>query len=128
MDAIARMPRCLIDKSNPVRVIDAFVDALILAKMSFEGSRAGGDWSALVPPLVPPLGSLLKLYIYDYLNRGSIEPAAGTRGRRHCRDHAAAGRLVPDHKTICARFVELCVRWGVLRRRALPLMAASSKR
>jgi hypothetical protein len=26
-----------IDKSNPVRVIDAFVDALDLAEMSFEG-------------------------------------------------------------------------------------------
>jgi hypothetical protein len=43
-------PECLddfIDESNPVRVIDVFVDALDLAEMSFEG---GGDRSALVPP------------------------------------------------------------------------------
>ena len=34
------MPECLddfIDESNPVRVIDAFVDALDLAEMGFEG-------------------------------------------------------------------------------------------
>jgi transposase len=36
------LPECLddfIDESNPVRVIDVFVDALDLAEMSFEGSR-----------------------------------------------------------------------------------------
>src|SRR6266404_2981913 len=47
------LPECLddfIDESNPVRVIDVFVDALDLAEMSFEG--AGGDWSAIVPPSV----------------------------------------------------------------------------
>jgi hypothetical protein len=34
------LPECLddfIDESNPVRVIDVFVDALDLVKMSFEG-------------------------------------------------------------------------------------------
>jgi transposase len=34
------LPECLddfIDESNPVRVIDAFVDALDLAEMSFKG-------------------------------------------------------------------------------------------
>jgi transposase len=34
------LPECLddfIDESNPVRVIDAFVEALDLAEMSFEG-------------------------------------------------------------------------------------------
>ena len=36
------LPECLhdfIDESNPVRVIDVFVDALDLAEMSFEGLR-----------------------------------------------------------------------------------------
>ena len=37
-------------RATPVRVIDAFVDALDLAEMSFEGS----DWSALVPSLGSP--------------------------------------------------------------------------
>jgi transposase len=51
------LPECLddfIDESNPVRVIDVFVDALDLAEMSFEGGGAGGDWSAIVPPLGSP--------------------------------------------------------------------------
>jgi transposase len=40
------LPECLddfIDESNPVRVIDVFVDALDLAEMSFEGG--GGSMS-----------------------------------------------------------------------------------
>jgi len=52
------------------------------------------------------------------------------------------GRLAPDHKTIadfrkdnglalrkvCARFVELCLSWGFLRRQASPSMVASLRR
>jgi len=51
------MPDCLddlIDESNPVRVIDVFVDALDLAEMSFEGWESGGDRSAVVPPVGSP--------------------------------------------------------------------------
>jgi transposase len=51
------LPECLddfIDESNPVRVIDVFVDALHLAEMSFEGcsrrQRVGaGAGIALLP-------------------------------------------------------------------------------
>ena len=45
------LPECLddfIDESNPVRVIDVFVDALDLAELSFEGVEPA---SAVVPPL-----------------------------------------------------------------------------
>ena len=51
------LPECLddfIDESNPVRVIEVFVGALDLAEMSFEGSGAGGNRSAFVPPLGSP--------------------------------------------------------------------------
>jgi hypothetical protein len=37
------LPECLddwVEESNPVRVIDAFVDALDLAKMGFDGSTS----------------------------------------------------------------------------------------
>ena len=61
------LPECLddwVDESNPVRVVDAFVDALDLKQLSFEG---------MVPevtgrPSYHP-SALLKLYIYGYLNR-----------------------------------------------------------
>src|SRR3954470_14211917 len=61
------LPECLdewIDESNPVRAVDAFVDALDLGKLGFEG---------VVPevtgrPSYHP-SAQLKLYIYGYLNR-----------------------------------------------------------
>ena len=69
------MPDCLddfIDESNPVRVIDIFVDALDLAEMSFEGVAPAATGRPSYHPSV-----LLKPYIYDYLNRAqSSRPAA----------------------------------------------------
>ena len=61
------LPECLddfIDESNPVRVIDVFVDALDLAEMSFEGVEPAVTGRPSYHPSV-----LLKLYIYRYLNR-----------------------------------------------------------
>src|SRR5262249_55974196 len=63
----ALLPECLddfIDESNPVRVIDVFVDALDLAEMSFEGVEPAATGRPSYHPSV-----LLKLYIYGYLNR-----------------------------------------------------------
>ena len=61
------LPECLddfIDESNPVRVIDVFVEALDLAEMSFEGVEPAATGRPSYHPSV-----LLKLYIYGYLNR-----------------------------------------------------------
>src|SRR5437868_7752576 len=83
------LPECLddfIDESNPVRVIDVFVDALDLAEMSFEGIEPAATGRPSYHPSV-----LLKLYIYGYLNRVQSGPAARTRSRTQCRGHVAAG-------------------------------------
>ena len=61
------LPECLedwIDEDNPVRVIDAFVDALSLAELGFEGTEPAATGRPAYHPSV-----LLKLYIYGYLNR-----------------------------------------------------------
>jgi transposase len=61
------LPECLddfIDESNPVRVIDVFVDALDLAEMGFEGVEPAATGRPSYHPSV-----LLKLYIYGYLNQ-----------------------------------------------------------
>ena len=61
------LPECLddwIDESNPVRVIDAFVDALDLGKLGFSGAEPAATGRPAYHPSV-----LLKLYIYGYLNR-----------------------------------------------------------
>lgn len=49
---------------NPVRVVDAFVDALDLSGRGFEAdNRVAGGRPAYHP------AALLKIYIYGYLNR-----------------------------------------------------------
>src|SRR5262249_26738615 len=53
-----------VDESNPVRVIDAFVDALNVAELGFEGVEPAATGRPSYHP-----SSLLKLYIYGYLNR-----------------------------------------------------------
>jgi hypothetical protein len=61
------LPECLddwIDEENPVRVIDAYVDALDLAGLGFDGVEPAATGRPGLHPSV-----LLKLYIYGYLNR-----------------------------------------------------------
>ena len=120
------LPECLddfIDESNPVRVIDVFVDALDLAEMSFEGVEPAATGRPSYHPSV-----LLKLYIYGYLNRVQSSRRLEREAGRNVEVMWLLGRLVPDHKTIadfrkdnglalrkvCARFVELCREMGLL--------------
>ena len=48
---------------NPVRVVDAFVDALDLSALGFDVTPASTGRPSYFP------ATLLKLYIYGYLNR-----------------------------------------------------------
>jgi transposase len=71
---------------------------------------------------------LLKLYIYGYLNRVQSSRRLEREAGRNLEVMWLLGRLAPDHKTIadfrkdnggaskkvCARFVELCRRMGLL--------------
>jgi transposase len=120
------LPECLddfIDESNPVRVIDVFVDALDLAEMSFDGVEPAATGRPSYHPSV-----LLKLYIYGYLNRVQSSRRLEREAARNVEVMWLTGRLVPDHKTIadfrkdngrairnvCARFVALCREMGLL--------------
>ena len=83
------LPECLddfIDWSNPVRVIDVFVDALDLAEMSFEGVEPAATGRPSYHPSV-----LLKLYIYGYLIGCSRAGGSNERGRTQRRGYVAAG-------------------------------------
>src|SRR6201997_4037499 len=120
------LPECLddfIDESNPVRVIDVFVDTLDLAEMSFEGIKPAATGRPSYHPSV-----LLKLYIYGYLNRVQSSRRLEREAGRNVEVMWLLGRLAPDHKTIadfrkdnglalrkvCAQFVELCREMGLL--------------
>jgi transposase len=120
------LPECLddfIDDSNAVRVIDAFVDALDLAELGFEGVEPAATGRPAYHPSV-----LLKLYIYGYLNRVQSSRRLEREAGRNVEVMWLLGRLIPDHKTIadfrkdngpalrkvCGRFVELCRDLGLL--------------
>ena len=120
------LPECLddfIDEINPVRAIDAFVDALDLGGLGF----AGVEPAATGRPSYHP-SALLKLYIYGYLNRVQSSRRLEREAGRNVEVMWLLGRLVPDDKVIadfrkdngkairkvCARFVELCHEMGLL--------------
>ena len=80
---------------NPVRPIDVFVDELDLGELGFGGvePRATGR------PAYHP-ATLLKIYIYGYLNRVQ----SSRRIERECQRNVElvwlSGRLMPEFKTI----------------------------
>ena len=127
------LPECLedwVDENNPVRVIDAFVDALDLRDLGFDGV----DPAATGRPSYHPSINL-KLYIYGYLNRVQSSRRLEREAGRNVEVMWLLGRLAPDHKTIadfrkdngaaikkvCARFVELCRRMGLLSKASVAI-------
>ncbi|SMD15431.1 Transposase [Fulvimarina manganoxydans] len=125
-DQVTLFPPCLqdwIEEDNPVRVIDAFVDALDLGSLGFEGVEAAATGRPSYHPF-----ALLKLYVYGYLNRVPSSRRLEREAGRNVEVMWLTGRLSPDHKTIaefrrrngkaigrvCARFVSLCREMGLL--------------
>jgi transposase len=53
-----------VSDTNPVRVVDVFVDELELVKLGFEGVIPAGTGRPAYHSAI-----LLKIYIYGYLNR-----------------------------------------------------------
>jgi len=133
------LPECLddfIDESNPVRVIDAFVDALDLSDLGFDGMEPAVTGRPAYHP-----STLLKLYIYGYLNRVQSSRRLEREAGRNLEVLWLLGRLVPDHKTIadfrkdngpaikkvCARFVELCRQMGLLTKASVAIDGSKFK-
>src|ERR687898_3270499 len=117
-------PECLddwIDEENPVRVIDAFVDAIDLGELGFDGVVPEATGRPAYHPAV-----LLKLYIYGYLNRVQSSRRLEREAGRNVEVMWLTGRLMPDHKIhrglpqnngrairqVYTRFVGLCREMG----------------
>jgi transposase len=116
------LPDCLDDyvgEENPVRIVDAFIDELDLAVLGFAG---------VIPevtgrPSYHPV-TLLKIYLYGYLNRVQSSRRLERETQRNIEVMWLTGRLMPDFKTIadfrrdngpairavCSQFVALCRR------------------
>ena len=102
---------------NPVRVVDAFVEQLDLEKLGFEGMHP----EATGRPAYHP-STLLKIYLYGYLNRVQSSRRLERETQRNVELMWLTGRLAPDFKTIsnfrkdngpairgaCRQFMELC--------------------
>jgi transposase len=132
-------PECLddwIDENNPVRVIDAFVGALDLGELGFDGVEPAETGRPSYHP-----SALLKLYVYGYLNRVQSSRRLEREAGRNVEMMWLLGRLVPDHKTIadfrkdngrairkvCARFVELCREMGLLAKASVAIDGSKFK-
>ena len=119
------LPECVddyVDENNPVRVVEAFVDRLDLAELGFERAVPAETGRPAYHP-----GTLLKLYIYGYLNRVPSSRRLEREAQRNLELMWLLGRLAPDFKTIadfrrdngpaiqatCRRFVLLCRSMGL---------------
>ncbi|WP_416427722.1 IS1182 family transposase (plasmid) [Pseudomonas sp. App30] len=108
--------------TNPVRVVDVFVDELDLVKLGFEGVIPAGTGRPAYHPAI-----LLKIYIYGYLNRIQSSRRLEREAQRNVELMWLTGRLMPDFKTIanfrkdnskgirgvCRQFVVLCQQLGL---------------
>src|SRR3984885_3240289 len=108
-----------VSEENPVRVIEAFVEALDLGTLGFAGVVA----EATGRPGYHP-GLLLKIYVYGYINQIASSRRLERESQRNVEMMWLTGRLAPDFKTIadlwkdngaairatCRQFIALCRR------------------
>jgi transposase len=108
--------------TNPVRVVDVFVDELDLGKLGFNGVDPAATGRPSYHPEV-----LLKIYIYGYLNRIQSSRRLEREAQRNVELMWLTARLTPDFKTIanfrkdngrairgvCRQFVVLCQQLGL---------------
>jgi transposase len=112
-----------VSEDNPVRVIDAFIGELDLAKLGFERMEPKSTGRPGYHP-----ATMLKIYLYGYLNRIQSSRRLEQETRRNLELMWLVGRLAPDFKTladfraenaaaiknVCREFIVLCRHWGLL--------------
>jgi len=116
------LPECLeefVSEDNPVRVVDVFIDGLKLEQLGFDGALPAATGRPAYHP-----ATLLKLYLYGYLNRVQSSRRLEREAQRNLELMWLLGRLAPDFKTIadfrksngqaiggvCREFVGVCRR------------------
>lgn len=109
-------------EDNSVRVIDVFVEQLDLVSLGFKTAIAKRTGRPGYHP-----ATMLKLYIYGYLNRVQSSRRLETESKRNIELLWLLERLSPDFKTIadfrknnklgiknvCSQFVQLCRQLGM---------------
>src|SRR5713226_6608969 len=135
----ALLPHSLEDyvgEENPVRVIEVFIDELDLAALGFSGMTPAATGRPGYHP-----STLLKIYLYGYLNRLQSSRRLEREAQRNIELMWLTGRLAPDFKTIadfrrdngaairaaCAQFVVLCRRLGLFTRAVIAIDGSKFK-
>jgi transposase len=123
---MSMLPECLDDyvtEDNPVRVVEAFIDALDLEKLGFAGAVPHATGRPAYHPSV-----MLKIYVYGYLNRVHSSRRLERECQRNVELMWLTSRLVPDFKTIanfrkdngrgvrqvCKEFVVVCRKLNLI--------------
>lgn len=110
-----------ISEDNPIRVVEAFIEALDLGALGFCITPANTGRPSYHPAV------LLKIYLYGYLNRIQSSRRLEREAQRNVELMWLTGRLAPDFKTIadfrrdngsgirnaCRQFVVLCRELGL---------------
>src|SRR3981081_2966937 len=114
-----------VSEENPVRVIEVFIAELDLAALGFAGMTPAATGRPAYHP-----STLLKIYLYGYLNRVQSSRRLEREAQRNIELMWLTGRLAPDFKTIadfrkdngeairavCSQFVVLCRQLGLFTR------------
>src|ERR1700726_1265654 len=144
IDGDDRMQRTLLPNSledyvseeNPVRVIEVFIEELDLAALGFVGVTPAATGRPGYHP-----STLLKIYLYGYLNRLQSSRRLEREAQRNIELMWLVGRLAPDFKTIadfrkdngaairavCRQFVELCRQLGLFTRAVVAIDGSKFK-
>lgn len=123
-------------EDNPVRVIEVFIEELDLGALGFAGVAP----EATGRPAYHP-ATLLKIYLYGYLNRIQSSRRLERETQRNIELMWLTGRLMPDFKTIadfrrdngpairaaCAQFVVLCRQFDLFTRAVVAIDGSKFK-
>jgi transposase len=133
------LPHCLEDyvgEEHPVRVIEVFIEELDLAGLGFSGVTPAATGRPGYHP-----STLLKIYLYGYLNRLQSSRRLEREAQRNIELMWLVGRLAPDFKTIadfrkdngeairavCSQFVVLCRQLGLFTRAVVAIDGSKFK-
>jgi transposase len=125
-----------VSTDNPVRAVEAFIDALDLKALEFVGMTPAETGRPAYHP-----ATMLKIYLYGYLNRVQSSRRLEREAQRNVELMWLTGRLAPDFKTIanfrqangaairsvCGQFIILCRQLGLFTRAVVAIDGSKMK-
>jgi transposase len=125
-----------VSEDNPVRAVEAFIDALDLKMLGFAGITPAETGRPAYHP-----ATMLKIYLYGYLNRVQSSRRLERESGRNVELMWLTGRLAPDFKTIanfrqangaairavCSQFIVLCRRLNLFTRAVVAIDGSKMK-